>query len=144
LVLVLIAGGAGSGLYFTGRLPFLAKKPAPKKTEAKAEEKAKPKAAATAQAPATPPRAPITQASASTTDPDRGRKRLAKLWNQVDTARLVVITESWRDPELAQILARMEPDKVAEFLGTVEPQRASNLSRAIQREAARVTTPANE
>ena len=75
---------------------------------------------------------PVPKTVAVTIDPVLGRKKLAKLWNGIDTSKLLGITEKWKDDELAQVLAVMSPDKVAAFLSEQKSERASSLSRQIQ------------
>jgi len=75
----------------------------------------------------------------------KGRKKLAKLWEQLDAKRLAELIADWRDDEAASVLALMDNAKVAGLLGQLEPKRASKLSREIQKAASlpdqRPTTP---
>ncbi len=65
----------------------------------------------------------------------KGRKKLAKLWEQMEPKRLAEVIADWRDDEAAPVLALMDNGKVAGLLGQLEPKRASKLSREIQKVA---------
>lgn len=65
----------------------------------------------------------------------KGRKKLAKLWEQLEAKRLAELISDWRDDEAASVLALMDNAKVARLLGELEPRRASKLSREIQKAA---------
>jgi hypothetical protein len=66
-------------------------------------------------------------------DEAAGRQKLAKLWNEVDTAKLLEIMKDWPDDDLAKQLAAMDTAKVAEILSTMkDPARAAKLSKAIR------------
>lgn len=80
-----------------------------------------------------PPAPPVAAEPRSTTDPERGAKRLARLWNDLPTERLVPMVSSWRDPELALVLKSMDSEAASRLLAALEPARASRLSREIQR-----------
>ncbi len=67
------------------------------------------------------------------TDPEQGAKALAKYWDEIEIAKLIPITETYKEPELAQVLFYMQKAKVAELLSTVNSARAASLSRELQR-----------
>lgn len=71
-------------------------------------------------------------------DPQLGNRRLAKLWNEIDTGRLIPILGDWKDRDLALVLAKMDPAKTAEVLAALKPARASKLSRELLRLASLV------
>jgi hypothetical protein len=75
---------------------------------------------------------PVTQRN-SVYDADAGEIAIAKLWSGIDTAKLAAITNEWRPIELAPVLMRMKGDKVSELLSEMKPDRASAVSREIQR-----------
>lgn len=83
--------------------------------------------------PPSPPPAPAPQVAVSRVDPDRGDRRLASLWNDLETQRLVEITQDWPEEELARVLLRMDPSAVAEYLAALpDARRASALSRRLR------------
>ncbi len=65
-------------------------------------------------------------------DAEQGAKALAKYWDEIDVAKLIPITETYREHELAQVLFFMQKAKVAELLSTVDAERAARLSRELQ------------
>lgn len=127
VLLILIGGGVG-GFLFVKKLGPFAKKSVPAAPE-------KPKIAKKRVTP--PPSAATTLVKTlpSTTklDPEEGAAKLAKLWNEVDSKKLLAIAKDWKDPELARVTAKMDPAKVAEILSALPPKRASSLSREMQR-----------
>ena len=130
---------AGAGLVLTGivKLPFLKK--APPKGAAAVKPKPKPKKPPAKKAAIPPPRkVTVKQKPAPTSDPTKGARKVAKLWNEMETKKLQELTTDWREPELARVLALMDTGKVAELLAEMPPKRASALTRAIQREASRL------
>ncbi len=66
-------------------------------------------------------------------DLDAGNKKIASLWNEMDAAKLLPIIEPWKDDDLAKVMLKMDPSKVSEVLGTMKPDRASRLSKALQK-----------
>ena len=80
----------------------------------------------------------------ATVDQAKGDKRLAKLWNEMDASTLAKLVEKWKDDELARVLAVMDNAKVVELLTHISgtnPERASNLSRQLQKLASVVPPP---
>jgi hypothetical protein len=67
------------------------------------------------------------------TNPEQGAKALAKYWDEIDIAKLIPITETYKEQELAQVLFFMQKTKVAELLSAVSADRAARLSRELQR-----------
>jgi outer membrane biosynthesis protein TonB len=133
--------GTGAGLVFMGviKVPFLAKKKTEKPAVAKKADKPKPK-----ETPKPPPaKKPAPQVTVKakpvpTSDPDKGVKKVASLWNEMEVEKLQALTADWSEPDLAKVLAKMDVSKVAELLAVLPPTRASALTRAIQTEAARL------
>ncbi|MGV3617569.1 MAG: hypothetical protein ACO1SV_19765 [Fimbriimonas sp.] len=145
---LLALGCAAAGLIMTGivKVPFLAKKKeklVPAKPDGKAAATPKPKPKATPPRP-TPPTVAVRQTPAPTSDPAKGVKKVAKLWNEIEIPKLQALTADWNELELARILAQMDTGKVAELLAALPPKRASDLTRAIQREASRLPIPATK
>lgn len=148
LVLILaVLLAAGGGVFFAARgglvrIPGIT--PAKRSAAAQAlygePKEAQPAAAKPAPSPKTPKLSgsPPKPKSSEVPLPDmaRGRKKLAKLWDQVEAPKLAVILADWRDDEAAAVLSLMEPAKVAEVLTELSPKRASKLSREIQKAAA--------
>jgi hypothetical protein len=139
-LLAVISAVAGLAVMGIIKVPFLKGRPKDAKPTAGAKkppQTAKPKPPPT---PSTPkPTLPAKQTpSASTSDPAKGVKKVAKLWNEMEVAKLQELTADWTEPDLARVLAQMETEKVAELLAALPPKRASALTRAIQREASRV------
>jgi hypothetical protein len=69
-------------------------------------------------------------------DLEKGRRALAKLWNEMDPKTLLPIVESWKDEDLAHQLRYLEADLTATLLAGMKPDRASRLSRSLQAIAA--------
>jgi hypothetical protein len=69
-------------------------------------------------------------------DLDAGARRVARLWAQIETPRLLQVVEDWPDEDLARVIGHLEAGKAAELLSAMDPRRASRLSREIQRTAA--------
>lgn len=76
------------------------------------------------------------------TDPAQGAKALAKIWDEIETSKLLPITDTFKESDLAQVLFYMKKDKVANVLGAVDADRAAKLSRELQRLASVVVTEA--
>jgi hypothetical protein len=92
----------------------------------------------------TPPDVNVTATQQTTTpteNVEQGAKALAKYWDEIETPKLIPITETYKDAELAQILYFMDKKKVAELLSRVSAERAASLSHELQRLAS-VVKPA--
>lgn len=91
-----------------------------------------------------PPAVTVTseQASEPARDPIKGAKALAKYWDEIEVTKLIAITETYSESELAQVLYFMQKKKVAELLTRVSAERASKLSRELQKLAS-VVEPAS-
>lgn len=74
-------------------------------------------------------------------DPELGSKKLAKLWNEMDTTKLALLLKDWKDPDAAKVLVLMDGDRVAELLSKLTPAKASSLSKSIQKIASVVPAP---
>jgi len=125
LVPVIIAAVFGLAMTGTIDIPGLSPKkkpPAAKKEAPKEAPKPKPIA-----------KAPEVEAEATPTNPDKGYEAVAKLWNEMDGKRLVEQAALWKDEDLGPILRKMEPDRVVEFLGALEPERAAKLTKLLQK-----------
>jgi hypothetical protein len=139
-LLAVISAVAGLVMMGIIKVPFLKGKPKNPKPVAGAKKptqtiKPKPPPMPETAKPALPAKQ---SSSAPTSDPAKGVKKVAKLWNEMEVAKLQELTTDWTEPDLARVLAQMETEKVAELLAALPPKRASALTRAIQREASRV------
>lgn len=128
VLVVLLLGGGGAGFAMFKKIGPFAVKAAPPKAE-------KPKGVAKKAPPKAvdPPPSTVREVPPPTIDPEEGATKLAKLWNEVETPKLLAIAKDWKDPELARVATKMDPGKVAEVLGALPPKRASSLSREMQR-----------
>ncbi|HJP82939.1 MAG TPA: hypothetical protein VJ835_05485 [Fimbriimonadaceae bacterium] len=134
-----ILAGVGVGIF----LMTSAKTPS-KKQEAKASDLYKEKkdeAPIVAAKPKTPAIPPPTSTTLLTDSPEKGERKLAKLWNELEAPSLVAITKDWKDTDIAAILNRMDAAKVAEFLSIADPKKASSISRELQKIASKVPPP---
>lgn len=131
--LILIGGVLGAAFMGAINIPGITpakKKPAPKVEVAKKDEK--PKKAD----PAPEKKTEVPKKAAPKPDPDKGFQAVADLWNKIDVEKLVAISEKWKDNELAQVMAKMKPGVVADFLGAMKPDRASKITKEIEKLAA--------
>ena len=131
LVMIAAGGGVGFGIW-----KGLIKLPGGKKPVV---AKPQPKVAIRRATPPPPPKPvfrPIVVRPA--VDPVAGAAKLAKLWNEVETPKLLAMTKAWATPDLAPVTLAMEPTKVAEILAALPPARASDLSREMRRLASKV------
>lgn len=140
LPVVLIGGGAvGAAMMGVINIPGLT--PAKKKSAATAqyteEKEAEPMVENSPPEEEMPP-APIAEAEPPP-DLEKGRRGLAKLWNEMEVPTLIAIVADWKDEELAAQLRYLEPEKTAELLSGLKPGRASKLSRLLQEIVAKET-----
>jgi hypothetical protein len=137
IVAPLVLGGGVVGAALTGAVNIPGLTPKKAKPPAGYGERKDEKPAA--KKPAAPPEeAPPAANKEPERDPEAGAKKLAQFWNNVETRRLVEIAKGYRDDDLAPILVKMDPEKVAEILAAIEPARATKLSQQIQSEASLV------
>ena len=137
---VLVLGGGFVGLAVSGVVKVPGLTPRKPKVQAMYGEGAKAPQKPVAEVP--PPQKPPTKkvpAVAVTTvksDPAAGNKKLAQLWNGMPTPKLVALAKAFKDQELAVVLIKMDPEKVAEFLSVLDPARSAKLSKELQKAAA--------
>ena len=110
---------------------------------ADAAKKDPPPAPKVAEEAPTPP--PVKVASANTpakpavtVDADLGRKKAAKLWNEMSVDSLAAMVDKYKGADLPRILAIMDVSKVAKVLEKLGPAKAAKLTKDIQREASKV------
>jgi hypothetical protein len=77
------------------------------------------------------------------TDAEAGAKALAKYWDAIPTNKLIPITDTYTERDLALVLQYMQKPKVAEIMGAIDADRAANLSRELQRLAS-IVKPVEE
>ncbi len=130
LVPILLLGAVGAGLVMSGivKTPWTSKK----KVSAKIADTKKITLPKQAEAARVVAKKPVPR---PTMDPALGTAKIAKVWNEVPSDKLIAMWSQWKDPELAVVLAKMDSDKVSEILGKLDPIRASALSRAMQKQA---------
>lgn len=92
------------------------------------------------------------QVSKPKTDPEQGERALGRLWNEMDSDKIIAIIGDWKDADVAKVFSKMDKDKVAEILGALAVQpagndpkskktnRASVLSKLIEQQASEVKT----
>lgn len=84
--------------------------------------------------------APVTKSKAKLTsriDPAEGASSLATIWNELPVPALLKIIKKWKNPDLAVVMAQMDTGQVAKLLEGIskdEPDRASELSKALQKQ----------
>ncbi len=133
-LLLIIGTVLGLGFFGIIKIPYITRVKKAKPTAAVAKAKAPP--------PVVPPKAETKAATkvvdkTPPTDETAGNKKLAKLWGDLDAAKLQPIVADWKDQDLAKVLVLMDSDKVGELLASMPAPKASKLSRAIQKEAAK-------
>lgn len=65
---------------------------------------------------------------------EAGYKKIAKLWNEMNIEDLKkLVAKGWSNDELAPIFALMDNAKVAKVLVALPPDRATKITKAIQR-----------
>lgn len=114
---------------------------APTEKEAKDEKKPEPEKKSQ---PVKEQKKPAPEVAAITNDPEKGAKRLARLWNEMETSNLVKVFDEWKDVDLVPVLAKMDNGKVAEVFGSIDEKRAAELSRLLMKEASKVPVPTEE
>jgi hypothetical protein len=133
IVIPLAIGGVVVGLAFLGMINIPGITPQ-KKVAKKQEAQAPPASKETIPGPAPTTGAPVAKKQPEPeTDPEKGHKKLANLWMEVPTEDLAKIVAAWKDEDLAPVLSKMDPGKVAEVLVKLGDKRASRISREIQR-----------
>lgn len=135
--LVLVIGGVvGSALMGFVNIPGLTPKKKPAVAPMYGEPKEEPQPVAASEPPPKAP-APPKKPPEEPSDPARGAKKVARIWNEVPTEKLAPIASKWRDDDLARVLANMDGDKTAALLAAIDPARAAKLSQAIQSAASK-------
>lgn len=145
LPVLLIGGVAGAGFMGVINIPGLTPKKAAKaaKLYTEGQDGKSNKTAKSAMTKPTPPPKPKAKPVASAPEPnvEEGAKRIAKLWAQIDTPKLLEMVADWKDPDLARVISYLDSAKAAELLAAMDPKRASRLSREILQHAATAKPP---
>lgn len=128
---LLVIGGGVVGAAMMGAIDIPGLTPAKKKSNATAQYSEPPE-----ESPVVQRREPAPEATPAAVEPPpdmvKGRKALAKLWNEIDAAKILEIVRDWQDDELAEQLRYLEPEKTAEVLGIMKADRASKISKLLQ------------
>lgn len=75
----------------------------------------------------------ITKEPEPETNPELGAKKLAGIWNNLEPADIVRISATYKDPDLALVLSKMDAEKVAAVLSEIKDnKRAAKISQEIQ------------
>lgn len=145
LLPLLLVGGGVVGLGLAGILKIPGLTPAKKKQVAaglygeakdlKPKEEVKKPVVASAK-----PKKKAPTVAVATNDPALGRKKLAKVWGEMEPSQLNGITKGWKVEELCEVFLIMDPAKVSEVLAVMDAKRADAVSRAILRQAGRIAT----
>lgn len=138
LPVLLIGGVAGAGFMGFINIPGLTpKKPAKAaKLYTEGEDGKSKTTVKPAAVKSTPPPKPRPKPAATAPDVEAGAKRIAKLWGQIETPKLLAMVADWKDPDLARVMGYLDAAKAAELLAAMDPKRASRLSQEIQKHAA--------
>ncbi len=80
---------------------------------------------------------PAPKAVVKKPDDEAGNSKVAKLWNEMDVAKLKAIVADWKEADLVRVLLKMDGEKVTELLSTIDAKKASALSHAVQKEVAK-------
>ncbi len=142
--------GVGGALVATGKIPLLAKKstkPPALYGEGKEPALSNLNGAEAAQSskggsepeqtladagtqPAAKPRG--TEAAPSQElDPTKGAKKVANVWNNMETAQLARVAKEYPEKELPLVISRMDPEKAAELLSALDPKLSALMSKEL-------------
>jgi hypothetical protein len=81
----------------------------------------------------TPDPTPLPTKAEPETDPKLGDKKLAGIWNNMETSAIIKIAANYKDAELAAVLSNMDAEKVGEILADLpDAKRAARISQQIQ------------
>jgi flagellar motility protein MotE (MotC chaperone) len=142
IVALVLIGGSVVGLAVAGVIDIPGLSPAnptaKKDDKASAPSKTEAKTASTeSKTPAKDKKPSKTNQPAldTLTDPDVGAKSLAKLWNEMDSAKLADLVKDWKDADVASVFRKMDADKVAEVMAQLDAKRASKISSLFEKQA---------
>jgi len=141
---VLVLGGGGfAAMAAMGKIPFLAKRAKTPPTTY-GEGKEPPKGAVASTAPAPDTKKPDSSseskpdeqkdskakkpAPAPAPDPLKGAKKIAAVWNNMETADLIKVVKAYPQTDLPLVMTRLEAEKAAEVLAGLDPATAAKLS----------------
>lgn len=135
LLIVFIAAGAVFGLAMAGKINIPGISPKKKVAPpADKKEKTKPKIQ-------TKPKDPVVadDTPATKTIDKQGAQKLAEVWNEMPTDKLVKVIDKWTPNDLALVMNEMDSTKAADILGTLQPKKASEVSIELKRIASQVS-----
>lgn len=130
---LLLVGGGVVAAAMMGMIHIPGLSPEKKKQKAAAlytETKEDPAPVAQKEPEPTPPAA--AEAEAAPLDLDKGRKKLARLWNELEPGQILEIAADWKDDDLAKQLRFLDAGKAAEVLALMKPPQASKISKLLQ------------
>lgn len=144
-IILLIGGGIGAAVYMhmvkIPGLEFIAKlseTPKDLKTVSKKEDKTKTSIPSVTKKEDKPKISIPSKPTSPPTDLKKGAKQTAKLWNQIETKKLVDIVKTWSNPDLARVVMQMETGQASALLEALEPSRSAELSKIIQKESSQL------
>lgn len=140
IVPILLIGGSIIGLALTGTINIPGLTPAKHKQTSKQINKDASKPPPVTPTPKKDPKpgpTPTKPASAMTIDTEKGAAELADLWSEVDDPKttLVPILKDWKDDDIAHVLLKMDSDKAAAILFALPTDRASKISKLLEKDS---------
>ena len=72
-----------------------------------------------------------------TIDPVLGAKKLAKVWNEMPSDKLVAIAKVWKPDPLAEVVSAMDAQKAAELLAQLDAKVAAEVSTKLKEKASK-------
>jgi MgtE intracellular N domain len=132
LLFVFVGAGVVFGLAMSGKIniPGVTPKKKPVKPPT-------PKAKSKKLIPEEPPQT-TSQETISPASIKKGAAKLAEVWDEMPTDKLIRIAAKWKPSDLAVVMNEMDPAKVAEALGKMDPKTASNISQQMRVIAAQI------
>jgi len=95
-------------------------------------EKPKPKKQKTTPATSSPA---VKPKPAEHSDPEKGIETIAEIWSGLDAKHLNDIVKTYKDPDIARILLKMDTERVTAYLEQLPSEKAAKLSKELQKQA---------